>query len=55
MPEVGTERDRTIEKDFFDLPVRDAMLCPVLPYVPVVPVASFPLGRVKFHHERCIP
>src|SRR5687768_3430720 len=48
---IGAERDRMIEEDLLDFPIRDSMLCPVLPNVPVVPVTSFPFGRVELHHD----
>ena len=45
MSGVETKRDRLIEKNFFDLPIRDSMLRPVLTDVPIVPVASLPRER----------
>src|SRR5437764_2197953 len=42
MSSIETKRDRLVEEDFFDLPIRNSMLRPVLADVSIVPVASFP-------------
>jgi len=54
MRRIAPERDRLIEKDFFDFPIRDSMLRPVLTDVSIVPVATFPRGRVEIDHRQCI-
>ena len=54
MGDVRTKSDWLIEKDLFDFPIRYSVLRPVLADVSIVPVASFPRGRVQFDHAQCI-
>jgi hypothetical protein len=48
---IEAERNWNVEKDLFDLPVCDSMLRPVLPDVPIVPVAALPLGWIELGHK----
>jgi len=47
---IGAKCEGLVEKDLFNFPVRDSVLRPVLADVSIVPIASFPLGRVKLDH-----
>lgn len=51
---VLAKRNRDIEKDLFDFPIRYAMRRPILPDVPVVPIAPFPLRWIEYRHWQCI-
>jgi hypothetical protein len=48
---VEAERNWDVEKNFFNFPVGDPMLRPVLSNVAIIPIASLPLGRVEPGHE----
>src|SRR5258708_6822341 len=50
MSRIGAKSDRLVEKNFFDLPVCNSVLRPVLADVSIVPVASFPRRRVEIDH-----
>src|SRR5437764_10566205 len=50
MAYIRAESDWHVEKDFLNLPVRHAMLRPVLSDVSVVPIAPVPLGWIKLRH-----
>ena len=55
MRQIGPERNWHIEEHLFDFPVCDSMLRPILPDVPIVPVAPFPFRWVQLCHVRlCI-